>query len=512
MHKKFISLLLAFVYIFSNAQFAQASNLPLMTWERGKEQSIVLNGANTNDNWKIKLIGENNSSIELKKSSINPNGLVVYSAFIPIGFPIGNYSVEVFKSEEDFTKVAGVTIVEINTYEIIRIPLDLKIVIFGLIFLLITITSVPRQSYSKINYLKKLNLFESNSNMMKVNFPRQIFNYYRIRIQSEEKYQKSLFWNLIKRDSALIQSTSISLWLALPILATFIGLISGYISKNSLPEIPFYLFLVIALVGIYDAYSGFFVGFGFASMQIIVGNVTSVRMILLLLLLFTGWSFSGLFGQITFFVFNFELIKYPKVIKYFLSSLASGVFFYLTQILIQSLALNVRQNRFSLYITAFFVTSIFLSKLYYSDWVQNKLLQKLSACASVEFHLDYIFSKTSIFGFSLFFLMTCYTWTSHWLVSIFLALLLSCPFLSFTQLQKTKLFSSISKLNRVLWIELILFEILAWLGLFLASKYALIPTSKSETFLIVGLVPLFLYSVYNNLYDRSVANPGSESK
>ena len=72
---------------------ASALDIPLLTWERGKEQNLVL-GGNVENEWKIELVNEANEKVlDFKESEISANGFRVYSVSIPNDFPVGAYAV-----------------------------------------------------------------------------------------------------------------------------------------------------------------------------------------------------------------------------------------------------------------------------------------------------------------------------------------------------------------------------------------------------------------------------------
>ena len=60
MLNRFISFTLALVALFISVPVASgASDIPLLSWERGKEQNIVLGGYTNQSDWLIQLVSEN---------------------------------------------------------------------------------------------------------------------------------------------------------------------------------------------------------------------------------------------------------------------------------------------------------------------------------------------------------------------------------------------------------------------------------------------------------------------
>ena len=61
---------------------ASVAEIPLLTWERGQLQEVVLGGQAAAENWRVELQGNGIAGLELKKSSLNPQGFAVYSLVI----------------------------------------------------------------------------------------------------------------------------------------------------------------------------------------------------------------------------------------------------------------------------------------------------------------------------------------------------------------------------------------------------------------------------------------------
>ena len=79
MSKKLFSFLFAALYLLLSVPSAHAIEIPLLTWERGKVQNIVVGDASQQKNWTIKLLSEKNSVITFTGSRENSRGFIVYS-------------------------------------------------------------------------------------------------------------------------------------------------------------------------------------------------------------------------------------------------------------------------------------------------------------------------------------------------------------------------------------------------------------------------------------------------
>jgi hypothetical protein len=88
-------LLAAFLFLatFIFTPLAIAADIPLLTWEKGKSQSVVLGGGNIDNNWKVFLKSSDAKLIELTPSISNQAGFIVYSLNVPRDISEGAYSV-----------------------------------------------------------------------------------------------------------------------------------------------------------------------------------------------------------------------------------------------------------------------------------------------------------------------------------------------------------------------------------------------------------------------------------
>ena len=68
---------------------AQGFDIPLLTWERGREQQVVLGGGAYTQKWIVTLEGNGQPVQTFKASEKNGAGYVVYSLYIPADFATG---------------------------------------------------------------------------------------------------------------------------------------------------------------------------------------------------------------------------------------------------------------------------------------------------------------------------------------------------------------------------------------------------------------------------------------
>ena len=94
LNKLFAGLLIAFSTL--SMAPANAQDIPVLSWEKGKEHNIVLGGNSLVKNWKIQLVSQNSAPLDFTQSKIDPKGYVVFSVQIPDSYTTGVYTVESF--------------------------------------------------------------------------------------------------------------------------------------------------------------------------------------------------------------------------------------------------------------------------------------------------------------------------------------------------------------------------------------------------------------------------------
>jgi hypothetical protein len=286
MRNKFVAALLLGFYALLSIPAASAADLPVLTWERGKEHNIVL-GGNIARNWQIVLHSEKATDLKFSKSTPNSRGYIVFSANIPADYPLGTYTLETSDATGKANVVAGIRLVGLTVYNLIEIPIKLFIILLTMIFLISTLSVLRMSKYEQIQYLKE---------KRKVHLPNILARLYTLRNSSVDSIQKSLFKFLLTREGEMLHKISPIAWSVVPIFSSILGCyialstrVSGGISHVSVA-----LFILAAVIGIIDSYSGFMASVGFSFVQAVLGNVMSIRSLMGLLAVGTAWVAPGI--------------------------------------------------------------------------------------------------------------------------------------------------------------------------------------------------------------------------
>ena len=104
---------------------AHALEVPTLTWENGKSQSVVLGGETASLAWKIYLQGEKIRPLSFTRSQESDAGFYVFTVALSRDFSPGAYTVVAIDPQGSSTLLAGVQVVDRFEYDILEIPLDL---------------------------------------------------------------------------------------------------------------------------------------------------------------------------------------------------------------------------------------------------------------------------------------------------------------------------------------------------------------------------------------------------
>ena len=497
-NKLFASLLLG-IFSIASIPSAKAADIPVLSWERGKEHNIVLGGNSSIKQWQISLISKTQNPIKFRASTRNPNGYVVYSINVPSNYPVGVYTVQTEGSGTPKTIVAGVNLVNLTNYNYLQIPVKLFIILLVLLFIHTTLSTFRMQKYERIEYL---------SAAPPDQLPPVIGNLYRLRLNSIGGLSPSLLKFLLNREGELLHSLSPSYWAAMPIFSGLFGIIIGAQTKtsNGVSQLSLGLYLLVAFLGILDPYSGLMATFGFAFSQTITGNVTSVRAIMALMAVGLAWVAPGLVSSLHREMLDKD--NYNSRLKRFLPGLFAGaiggLLFLIAGLLTNSFAdqvgvINIDNLSlpfliaFSLILRIYFdrrfIASLHLSGRKYQ--VRSLVLPRL------------VSPKTAMFA-ALYFAGASYVWTGSVVFSILIGALFAAPVGLLLVRFKPTSFAWLAKFERNALAESTLICIIAFLMFTRTDSAPLDVMQKGRLFMIeVGVLAL-LHAIYSSFYDSSV--------
>lgn len=491
---------LALVFIAINLIFSTpataASDIPLLTWERGKEQNIVMGGYTNQSNWDIQLIAKDKSTLRFSRSTTNKDGYVVYSLYIPKNLPTGAYRVETVGTTGTPTVVAAIQVVALRYFEILRVPTQLITLLTLLIFLISSLSTIRMRRYEQLSYLQSKSEVKLNG---------ALASFYRLRSNAITSLQPSLFKHVIKKEGALLHKVNPGLWALFPIatfiFGAYIAIVAG--SEFGIPSIPVLLFLMVAVLGIIDPYSGFTAALGFSILQTMQGQVTSIRAVSALIAIGISWMAPGLFASI----YQESLVKdsMPKSLQIALPSLFAGIIggaiFYTSELLIASLLDRtgpIVNSRIDLPII---ISVAIILKQRLEVTRDRSALLGVGNLEVKTIVLSRIVSPTAVASFILFLGSVSYIWTDSMAFAVIAAVLFTVPLLLLQVRFSSPIISKLASINRNIIVESSIVSFVSYLIFTFVQNTPFEVIQKGKLIILGAALPLIIHATFSSLSD-----------
>ncbi|MSW06489.1 MAG: hypothetical protein F2888_01200, partial [Actinobacteria bacterium] len=298
MSKKLFSFLLVFLNLFLASPSADAVEIPLLTWERGKVQNIVVGDASKQKNWTIKLLSEKNVEITFTNSRENSRGFIVYSGELPADMPLGQYSVIVFgDGSSSGTQISQVQVIALKNFNVLNSTKDVGLLGISLTFLLAFLTALKAKKHSFIRFFQEDKLNQDGSLLYSKSIPRFAYKYYLYRVNSLKSFKPSLIKFLLEYDDSFLHKLSPLAWVLLPTIGLIAGVQGGLVTGRDNLVIPLTSLLILTVISMIDAYCAIFAIAGFAIAQILLGEVMNIRAVIALAALGLAWVGTSLLSS-----------------------------------------------------------------------------------------------------------------------------------------------------------------------------------------------------------------------
>ena len=470
---------------------ASAADIPFLTWENGKQQAIVLGGPSSSTDWQMALVGENTKPLIFKASVRNSQGFYVFSIDLPVDLVPGAYRIETTGTDGAVSVVAGVQVKERANYTITEVPLDLRLLAILFAVLTALYTVVRSRKYSGLEFHRDLK--SKGDNFL-----------YRFRNQRLASHGDSFLRYLALRDGEPLHKISGLIWSVLPWLAFPFGVYTAIAIQfdAAIPNGPIYLFFICAIIGAIDAAAGIALAFGLGLTHVALGNVTSLRTLLIAVAFTLAWYLPSLIGSMVHLTVEKDLVKDPEnksFVSVIVSSLAAGILgsfaVVISVILTDSLVINRQSDPALRWPLAIVVGLVITLKFLLEHFLQAK--REDGATHPQKLYLARVVSPgmaMTLLG-SLF--AVVYIWTQSYVAAAGAALVIAAPyfllFLVFPRIAVPRLANGKRNMNaEALFIGLLTFAIY--------TAISFLPTTviaKSQAFILLGLVPGLLHGIYS---------------
>ena len=501
---------------------ATALDIPLLTWERGRVQEVVLGGGAVTNHWTVELVGKDHQPLTFSPSKANTAGYIVYSLSLADNLPLGAYSIVTVGKGSPQTTVAGVNVVAMSVYSVTTVPRDLAFIIAMIAFLTASISAMRARKYGHLSFINTQNIIPSQSEVVgedlsefDVKHPKNQIGAtsraFEFRARAISGMPKSLFRFLILRDGELSHRISPILYSLVP----FIGVIGAFVASvevskaGTLAKTGVAAFVAIALVGIFDAFSGLVATLTFWVIQLFLGNVSSFRDLMVMVALGVCWIAPGIFGLLFRDITSkdFESSKQPqKIAVRYLGLLEAGVvggsLFYLGQKLITSLLASVSNTRHISLVDAAIVGVAVIAKGLADDF-SEKSIAGSSTARPESIEIKRVSSPLTAFGLFAIFFSFSYIWAQSSSKSLLFAVLFAAPyFLLFIRFELKRV-TFMTTIPRNIFAEAVVTAGVT-LAIFLqVSGLPLLSTQKSELFLLLAGIPGLVHALYSAVCDSA---------
>lgn len=489
------------------APTASAADIPLLTWERGKEQNTVMGNTDIPSTWTIKLVGDGYQPLTFRVSTKAADGTIVYSVQLPNEMPVGIYSVQVFDTQGQLsTIVAGVDVINLQTFEVVSIPSPLKFLLLSIVFLIASITTLRSKKYANLSYVHHRSLIEEGKLLHDDRFPPVLYKFYTLRAKSFDSLKSTLFRFLISRDSEFLHRISPLAWTLLPGVAFVLGAIASLITGEDMPNVPVAVLFLLAVIGLIDALSGFYVAAGFITVQIVLGQVTNLNQLLAVVSISLSWILIGVIADLFYLTsmkdFNSKANSENRIISLFLASGVAGGLFVFTQTLTNSFSTTLREDSGVINLLGVAVGLVFMVRTSYREKIDSKELERLK---TVNYVTTRIFSGLFALIMWAIFALAAYAWSESLSTALISASVFSIPLFALGVRFAQPEIKSLDKWRRNIYLEALVVIAITYALFEFVARLAYPIVQRSQIYIIIAFIPAILHSLLSSLYDISEA-------
>ena len=523
-NKVIAGFLLALFAIFSVPQTAKALDIPLLTWERGKEQNIIMGGQTQAAHWNLTLVGPTVKPLPFTTSIPNAKGFIVYSVTLPLDLTLGAYSIQASATGNPTTIVAGVRITERNYYSISQIPTDLRLLVILYSILISSFSVIRGRKYRKLSFKRDLHevgvdpfeeaMRDESESKVKTRVLDWVEPLYRFRQRRISSLGVSFMKFIEMKDGEALHKLSPNAWAFSPFVGLLLGIFTALkIQGHSvIPLIPIWTLLLLAVLGSLDAIFGISAAIGFAAIQIGFGDINSIRSVLILAAFTFLWYGPSLLASMYLLTLPRDIESITRisnrirlVIVNLFSALLGAIAVIISAILTDSLVINQQGSKLARYPLAVIVFLVILIKNFV-EWLieKNRTTKSLVIESKIEeLELARAISPGFAFTFSLLILGLIYVWTQAWTPTLIGTSLIGAPlfllFMVFPEFASKR----IPKVERNVIVEIAVVGILTAITYLLIQLLPMGVIQKSKTFILLGVIPVLLHAIYSVLIASS---------
>jgi len=501
---------LTLLAIFALPYAAVAADIPLLTWERGRQQQVAFAVGTENRSWDVQLVSEDGVNAPFAKSSKSAAGFVVYTLTLPDQLKPGSYSVVAKNERGDSKVIAGVLVIEAITRTASDNLFDLTAIIAIFAALTALISTLRSRKYSAIPFKTSQKIDELAFALIRpdTNFWTRLEEApYRFRIQAINSLRTSLPRFLIIREGELAHRLSRRIYGVSPLLSLMVGVfVSAQVfQEGGFATLTIATLLILLAISIWDALSGIFITLGFWMIQLFTGNVTSVRDLLIQIAIGITLVGPSLFASLLRDAINHDALfskdsgrNSIRAFGILGSALVGTGLFYLGHSLLMSI-IYVEAPQLEISLLQLLIVYCALALRGFADiapiqsTVQSDGTQENFYIARTTSPITAVVIAALIGSF-------IFIWTENLGNSLAASIIYSLPYLlGFIGLTRRS-FNFLGKLPRNLLLEAVIVGLLVLVIFREISGEPVLLDQRIESLLLLGGLPALLHSIYSAIY------------
>ena len=494
---------------------ALAADIPLLTWEKGKSQSVVLGGGSVDKDWRVFLKSSDSKLLELTPSLSNKAGFIVYSLNLPRDISEGAYSVITKGTSSPETLVAAVAIVEMRRYEITRVPGDLLFFLLSLALWLSALAALRGKRFRQVTFVTstgpKERYLAGEPAEEYIEHVHRLSRLEKVRIRIYEQLPDSFFKYLMKSDSRGLHLEFPILWSLLPGFAILISAGLGYLSRATLDFAGANLLLLLAItfIGSLDIYSGILGAFTFVAVRLWLltdFSISSVTFTMILSMIFFLPALISSYFAALISCARFSTIQ--QAANSFIFQWLSPLAFLHISFLIQRSITGSANSTFG--IEAFLAAAI-LAGRQIESYLSSKGIKwrnRVRVVEEFEINLGRLISPSFALSIFLMLVVIFYSWTLSFAVSIPISLAVASPLALLIVRPTLSNLKFLAKMRRNHLAEMALVITLSIVAFIGVNRMPFVAGTGALQIILIGLSPVFIHALISfasDLSDREVS-------
>ncbi len=496
MKSRFLIPLVFFVGILFAAP-SNAIDIPLLTWEQGKSQSVVLGGPTAGSNWQVSLVAASGAELPFRASALNESGFRVYTIDVSDRQATGKYTVETQSLGSPRTVVSEILIVPAKSYEVARAPTDLLFILGFLALFVSAIVSIRQARTTVTSFPNRIsiaqNLLISEDSTRIKRFKLNSIESKRVKFVTE--LPESLLRTLMLADSNFAFTLPLRGFVLLPALSLGLG-ISLFLSQESGDKFSTLSVMILALLILvchFDSLAGVVGALAFLSFHVALSGNLNLRSG------FAAFVISGIFLVPAFFslVGKLTSVQLQKSIRATYATLSIFGVFYIPCAYLIVKSLNSESNISSdgiPYLMAAALFSIAIKDRLIRSFLGNEFQNREDVMP--ETYIPRLFSNGSIVAWFLALTVLFMNWTENLTLSLLASFAWTVPFLLSSIRFNGKTIRVFTRVPRVVSLQIAI-VLGALIGIFLAVRnLPYLVQDLSELLLILLAVPSVIHAFF----------------